>query len=368
VRFSAAIFRGVGSSLSIEEVEVGPLGPSDVLVRIHASGLCHTDREVMQGGVLARTPCILGHEGAGVVEAVGSGVTRVTRGDHVLCGGYGGACGHCYYCRRSQPMFCEQLSSSRQQGTIPNGPPRFMQAGKPIHHFICTSCFCEYTVVPEGGAIPIPREIPFDRACIIGCCVTTGVASVTRVADVEVGASVAVVGCGPVGLNVLQGATLANAGAIIAIDTNPDRLAMALQFGATHTFSPKSCDVVSEVKSLTGGRGVDYAFEAAGNDASIQSSLEITRPGGEVLILGKTPLDHHVPVRFGSIMSEKKIMRSTLGGARQLDDFPMLCRLYLDGKLKLDELISRRISLNDINAGFDELDNSNLIRAVIEMH
>lgn len=368
MKFAAAVMRNVGAPLTIEEIEVGSLGPNDVLVRLHAAGLCHTDMEVMQGAVASPPcPCILGHEGAGVVEKIGKDVTRVRPGDHVVCAVFA-SCGTCFYCAKGQPMFCEEVLSSLRQGTIRGGAPRMSQGARPVHHFLGVSCFAEYTILPEAGAIVIPPEIGFDTACLIGCCVTTGVSAVTRVAKVPIGASVAVVGCGPIGLNVLQGARIVSAETIIAIDTNRQRLELARSFGATHTLNPAEGDVIEAVKSLTSGRGVDYAFEAAGNDASIQTSLEITRPGGDVLILGKTPLDHKVPIRFGSIMSEKKIMRSTLGGGFSREDFPALCRLYLGGKLKLDELISRRIGLHAINEGFADVKDSKLIRAVIEMH
>lgn len=368
MEFSAAIARRAGDPLSIERVKIGSLGPSDVLVRIHAAGLCHTDREVMTGSVATVFPCILGHEGAGVVEAVGSAVTRVKKGDHVVCSIYGGACGHCFYCRKSQRMFCEEISASKSLGTIPKGMPRFTQGEQPLHHFLCTSCYAEYTVLPEGGAVAIPREVPFEQACILGCCVTTGFGAATRVTNVPIGASVAVIGCGPIGINVLQGASVAGAADIIAIDTNPDRLVLAQQFGATCVLSPKTQDVIAEIRKITHGRGVDYAFEAGGNDQTIQLSLEVTRPGGHVTILGKTPPDHHIPIRFGAIMGGKTILRSTLGGAHEHEDFPRLCRLYLDGRLKLDELITRRIGLADINDGMKDLDNAFGLRTVIRMH
>lgn len=367
MRFAAALLREVGSPLTVEEIEARPLGPTDVLVRLHASGLCHTDLEAIQGTYAAPAPCVLGHEGAGVVEAVGSNVSRVAVGDHVICAIFAG-CGNCFYCTRGQAMFCEDVLQAQRRGTIRGGAPRLSQRGQTIHHFLGVSCFAEYTVVPESGAIVIPREIGFEKACLIGCCVTTGVSSVTRVGKVPIGSSVAAVGCGPIGLNVLQGARIANAGPIIAIDTSKDRLALARLFGATHTINPGTDDVLSVVKSLTSGRGVDYAFEAGGNDVTIRTSLEITRPGGNVLILGKTPMDHNISIRFGSIMSEKKIMRSTLGGCVSHEDFPALCRLYLDGKLKLDELITSRISLDEINEGFAAVREGKLIRAVIEMH
>jgi S-(hydroxymethyl)glutathione dehydrogenase/alcohol dehydrogenase len=219
-------------------------------------------------------------------------------------------------------------------------------------------------VVPESGAIWIPREMPFDRACLIGCGVMTGVGAVSRLARVEAGASVVIVGCGAVGLNAIQGAVLAQAGAVIAIDRDPARLALATRLGASHTLAADE-GTIALVTDLTGGRGADYVFEAAGAEASLQLALEVTRPGGQTVILGKTEVNRKVGLRFGSMMGEKRITRSSYGGARPRRDFPWLAQLYLSGKLDLDMLISTRAPLDRINEGFAAMRRGEGIRHVI---
>ena len=211
MKFRAAVLNKINDPLTIDTLELAPLSPTDVLVRVRASGLCHTDLEVMRGSLAYPLPIVLGHEGAGIVEEVGSAVTQVAVGDHVVCS-WNPHCGHCFYCERDQPILCEPFARNQPKGLLPDGHSRMRRNGERIHHFSVTSSHAEYTIVPESGAIRVPREIPFDRACIIGCGVMTGVGAAVRKARVEAGASVVVIGCGAVGLNVLQGARLAGAG------------------------------------------------------------------------------------------------------------------------------------------------------------
>ncbi len=363
MEFRAAVLHEVGKPLAIERIGLADLHRGDVLVRIGASGLCHTDLEVMQGSVAYPLPIVLGHEGAGVVQAVGEGVTQVAPGDHVVCS-WNPHCGHCFYCERDQPILCEPFLANQRQGRLPDGATRYTLGGRPVHHFSVMSSHAEYCVVPESGAVRVPREIPFDRACLIGCGVMTGVGAVARLAQVEAGASVAVIGCGAVGLNCLQGARLQRAETIIAIDTDPAKLAMARGFGATHAVRADE-SAIEAVKTLTAGRGADCVFESAGAEAAMQLMLECVRPGGQAVILGKTNVNRRVSLRFGSLMGEKRIVRSSYGGARPQRDFPWLAQLYLDGELKLDELISRRIGLEEINAGFDAMARGEIVRAVV---
>lgn len=365
MEFRAAVLHEVGAPLAIERVTMTGLARGDVLVRIRASGLCHTDLEVIQGSLAYPMPIILGHEGAGIVEAVGDGVTAVAPGDHVVCS-WNPHCGHCFYCERDLPILCEPFQRHQPAGRLLDGASRYRLGNKPVHHFSVVSSHAEYCVVPESGAIRVPRELPFDRACLIGCGVMTGVGAVSRLARVEAGASMTVIGCGAVGLNCLQGGVIQRAATIIAIDTDPARLEMARSFGATHAIlaGPGTAE---GVRALTAGRGADYAFESAGSERSMQMMLDVLRPGGHAVILGKTNVDNKVSLRFGSMMGERRIVRSSYGGARPRRDFPWLANLYLEGKLKLDELITRRMRLEDINAGFDAMKRGELVRAVMEM-
>ena len=364
MKFRAAVLRAVGQPLTVETVELGPLKPGDVLVRVRASGLCHTDLEVIQGSLAYPLPIVLGHEGAGVVERIGAGVTLVRPGDHVVCS-WNPHCGHCFYCERDQPILCEPFTRHQPAGHMLDGESRYFLDGAKLHHFSVMSSHAEYCVVPESGAIRVPDAIPFDRACLIGCGVMTGVGAASRMARVEAGSSVAVIGCGAVGLNALQGAALEQATTIIAIDRVPGREALARSFGATNFIAAGNGDEIERVKALTGGRGADTLFECAGSEASLQLGFEITRPGGQAVILGKTNVNQKVSLRFGSLMGEKRIVRSSYGGARPRRDFPWLAQAYLDGKLKLDELISMRLPLERINEGFDAMRRGEIVRAVV---
>lgn len=364
MRFKAAVLNGVGQHLEIDELEMRPLQAGEVLVRVRASGLCHTDLEVIQGSLSYPMPIVLGHEGAGVVEEVGAGVTRVRPGDHVILS-WNPHCGHCFYCERDLPILCEPFRQHQPQGHLLDGTSRIRRDGETVHHYSVTSTHAEYTVVPESGAIPVAKAIPFDRACIIGCGVMTGVGGVIRKAKIEPGCSVAVIGCGAVGLNALQGARMAGASRIIGVDLGEEKLARAVQFGATDVIDAGDSDAVKKVLDLTGGRGADYVVESAGSAQVFRISVEMVRPGGSVIWLGKVSVDSEVSFRWGSLMGERSMVRSSYGNARPMRDFPWLVEQYLAGSLKLDELITRRIHLEEINDGFDMLARGEGIRTVI---
>jgi S-(hydroxymethyl)glutathione dehydrogenase / alcohol dehydrogenase len=364
MRFRAAVLRNPNIPMEIETLEMAPLAAGDVLVRLCASGLCHTDLEAIQGALVYPLPIVLGHEGAGIVEAVGSAVCQVRPGDHVVCS-WNPHCGHCFFCERDQPILCEPFTRNQPRGLLLDGTSRMSVHGEIVHHYSVTSTHAEYTVVPESGAIPVPQEIPFDRACLIGCGVMTGVGAAVRQARVALGSSVVVIGCGAVGLNVIQGARLAGAGPIIAIDLDRKRLDLALGFGATHHVCGTGSEVLDQVRALTHGRGADYSFEAAGRAATFRLAVEATRPGGDVVWLGKIPVNEEVAFRWGSLMGERRIVRSSYGNARPRRDFPWLAEEYLAGRLKLDELITQRIRLEDINGGFAALAKGEGIRTVI---
>ena len=366
MKFAAAVLDRPNAPLAIQTLEMAPLQPRDVLVRIRASGLCHTDLEVIQGSLAYPMPIVLGHEGAGVVEAVGKEVTQVKAGDHVVCS-WNPSCGHCFYCDRSLPILCEPFRQNQPRGLLLDGTTRMTRDGEKVHHYSVTSTHAEYTVVPESGAIPVPREIPFDRACLIGCGVMTGIGAVVRKAKVPAGSSVAVIGCGAVGLNVIQGAVLSDAAPIVAIDRDPAKLARAIEFGASETLDASAPDLLQKVRALTGGRGADFVFEAAGHKSSFRLSVEAVRPGGEVVWLGKVNVDEEVAFRWGTLMGEKRIVRSSYGGAVPRRDFPWIAREYLEGRVKLDPLITRRIALHEINDGFAALARGEGIRTVVEL-
>ena len=364
MKFRAAVLDKVNQAMTIDVLDMAPLSATDVLVKIKASGLCHTDLEVIQGSLAYPLPIVLGHEGAGIVEAVGKDVTQVSVGDHVICS-WNPHCGHCFYCERDLPILCEPFVANQPKGFLPDGRSRMKRDGRQVHHYSVTSTHAEYTIVPESGAIPIPHEMPFDRACIIGCGVMTGVGGVVRKAKVEAGTSVLVIGCGAVGLNALQGARLANASIVIAVDIGSIKLQRAVRFGATHAIDGANETVLDEIKALTGGRGPDYVFEAAGNKRSLRLSVEAVRPGGQVVWLGKINVNEDISFRWGTLMGEKRIVRSSYGGARPQRDFPWLASEYLRGRLKLDELITQRIRLDQINEGFAALARGEGIRTVI---
>ena len=364
MKFKAAILNKVNEPMTLDTLEMAPLAPTDVLVKIKASGLCHTDLEVIQGSLAYPVPIVLGHEGAGVVEAVGADVTQVKPGDHVICS-WNPHCGHCFYCERDLPILCEPFARHQPKGFLLDGRSRMKRGGEQVHHYSVTSTHAEYTVVPESGAIVVPKELPFDRACIIGCGVMTGVGAAVRKAKVAAGSSVVVIGCGAVGLNVLQGAKLVDAGKVIAVDVGKTKLDRAVQFGATHTVDGTAKDVLDQIRSLTGGRGADYVFESAGNKNTFRLSVEAVRPGGQVVWLGKINVNEDVSFRWGSLMGEKRIVRSSYGDARPRRDFPWLAEEYLKGRLKLDELITNRIRLEQINDGFTSLARGEGIRTVV---
>jgi S-(hydroxymethyl)glutathione dehydrogenase/alcohol dehydrogenase len=365
---TAAVLKGMDEELHVhDDIEIAPPGPGEVKVKVVASGVCHSDLSVQNGTIPLGTPIVLGHEGAGIVEAVGSAVTSVKPGDHVICS-WNPHCGHCFYCERGVPILCEPYKRHEPKGRLLDGTSRLSRDGALVNHFFTTSTHAELTVVPESGAIAVSKEIGFDRACIIGCGVMTGIGAAVRKARVAPGSSVLVIGCGAVGLNVLQGARLAGAATIIAGDVGAARLERARRFGATHAVDVTGEGVLDEVRALTGGRGADYVFEAAGHASAFRLAVEAVRPAGEVVWLGKINVDAEVAFRWGSLMGEKRIVRSSYGDAIPKRDFPWIVEQYLEGRVMLDELITRRIGLDEINDGFADLASGIGTRTVVEMN
>jgi S-(hydroxymethyl)glutathione dehydrogenase/alcohol dehydrogenase len=363
--YRAAVLHAPRTPLKVETITAGPLKPTDVLVRIKAAGLCHTDLEVIEGALRYPMPIVLGHEAAGVVEEVGHEARGVAVGDHVILS-WNPHCGHCFYCDRDLPILCETYLVNGPKALAFDGEPRLrLGNGGDLKQLMFLGAFGEYAIVADHQAITVPKELPFDRACLIGCGVMTGVGAALNIASIEYGSSVMVIGCGAVGLSAVQGARLAGAGAIIAVDLDDKKLTLAEKVGATGRINAGREDVVAVAKSKTGGRGVDVVLEAAGSPKGFGLSVEAARPGGEVIWLGKTDVAAEVAFRWGALMGEKRIRRSSYGGARPARDFPMLARAYLDGRLHLDQLITRRIALDEINDGFAALKSGEAIRSVV---
>jgi S-(hydroxymethyl)glutathione dehydrogenase/alcohol dehydrogenase len=363
--FRAAVLHAPRTPLSVETVTAGPLKPGDVLVRMKAAGLCHTDFEVIAGSLRYPMPIVLGHEAAGVVEAVGPQANGVVVGDHVILS-WNPHCGHCFYCDRDLPILCETYLAHGPQAVAFDGESRiWREGGGDLRQLMFLGAFGEYCIVPAGQAIVVPKEIPFDRACLIGCGVMTGVGGALNVASIDYGSTVMVIGCGAVGLSAVQGARLAGAGEIVAVDLDDKKLALAERVGATTLVNAARENAVAVAKAMTAGRGVDVVLEAAGSPKGFGLSVEAVRPGGEVIWLGKTDVTADVAFRWGALMGEKRIRRSSYGGARPARDFPLLARAYLDGKLFLDQLITRHIALDEINDGFAALKAGEAIRSVV---
>ncbi len=366
VEARAAVLREVGRPMRIETVRVGPLAPGDVLVRVRAASLCHTDLEAIEGQLAVRLPAVLGHEAAGEVAGLGEGVEGLSVGDRVVLS-WNPHCGHCFFCERSQPILCRQYLSNGPAAFHFDGRPRlFCEDGSAaLHQLMYLGGFAEYCVVPAHCAVPVPPAMPLDRACLLGCAVMTGVGAATRVAGIRWGDTAMVIGAGAVGLAAVQGARLAGAARVVAVDPNPARRAMAAAVGATDLCDPAAEDPAALARSLTEGRGADVVIESAGVPAAFRASVESARPGGQVVWLGKVGVDDPVEFRWGSLMQEKRIVRSSYGGARPQQDFPAMARAYLDGALELDALVTARIRLEDINEGFAALKRGEAIRSVV---
>jgi len=365
IEYRAAVLHEVGAPLTVDTVTSDGPAAGQVLVRLKAAGLCHTDLEVITGALRYPLPIVLGHEAAGVVEAAGPGAQGVAVGDHVVLS-WNPHCGHCFYCDRDLPILCETYLHHGPNAVGFDGDSHARLAGGgELKRLMFIGAFAEYAVVADHQAIVVPRELPFDRACLIGCGVMTGVGAALNIAQIGYGDTVIVIGCGAVGLSAVQGARLAGAGEVIAIDLDDNKLALAERVGATTLVNASREDPAAVAKAKSGGRGADVVLEAAGAPAGFRTSVEAVRPGGEVIWLGKTDIAHDVAFRWGSLMAEKRIRRSSYGGARPARDFPLLAQAYLDGRLKLDELITRRIALAEINEGFAALQRGEAIRSVV---
>ena len=357
---NAAIAHAANDKLAIEEVALPEPGPGDVLVRIMASGVCHSDWHILKGEWGMRFPMMLGHEGAGVIEEAGEDVRGVQKGDHVILS-WRTNCGSCDMCQRGYPALCDRSPQTQAKPTLKGSDtPLGLAAG--------LGTFTPYQVVPESAAVRIDPDIPFPQAALVGCGVMTGVGAVINTARVEPGSTVAVFGCGGVGLNCIQGAALAGAKMIIAVDMLDNKLAMAGTFGATHTVNASREDPVDRIKELTGGPGVHYAFEAIGLvEAPFVQSVLCTRKRGVSVWVGHAPLNTAVTIDARALIQEKTVIASFYGSARPHIDFPRLLDLYRGGRLKLDELITRSFDLEDVNEAFDVLARGEVARSVLNL-
>ncbi|MBW2268469.1 MAG: Zn-dependent alcohol dehydrogenase [Deltaproteobacteria bacterium] len=357
----AAVLREVGKPFTIEEVEVDNPGPREVLVRTAFAGLCHSDMHFQEGLYPCATPIVLGHEGAGIVEAVGSDVGYVQPGDHVItCVSI--FCGQCKQCLSGNPHRCSKEGVTRTA----SDPPRLRQPGGDMHQFMELSCFGEQMLVHENAVVKITKDIPLDRAALIGCGVTTGVGAVLNTAKVGPGSTVAVVGCGGIGLNALQGARLAGAERIIAVDRIASKLELAGRFGATDVVDASNGDPVAQVQELTGG-GVDYSFEAIGLKETAEQCFAMLAPGGTATVIGMIPLGTKIELHGVDLLSEKKIQGSNMGSNRFRTDMPTYIQLYLQGRLELDQLLSQHLQLDEINEGFEAIKGGEVARSVLVM-
>ena len=366
MKTQAAVAWKAGAPLSIETVDLEGPRAGEVLVEIKATGICHTDYYTLSGAdPEGLFPAILGHEGAGVVLEVGPGVTSVARDDHVIPL-YTPECRQCKFCLSRKTNLCQQIRSTQGRGLMPDATSRFSLDGKPILHYMGTSTFSNYIVVPEIALAKVRPDAPFETICYIGCGVTTGVGAVIFTAKVEAGANVVVFGLGGIGLNVIQGAKLVGADKIIGIDTNPARESMARRFGMTHFINPKATpNVVDAIVQLTDG-GADYSFECIGNTTTMRQALECCHKGwGQSIIIGVAAAGEEIATRPFQLVTGRQWKGSAFGGARGRTDVPKIVDWYMDGKLNIDDLITHRLKLEDINTGFDLMKRGESIRSVV---
>lgn len=363
----AAVAVEAGKPLELTTVNLDGPKAGEVLVEIKATGICHTDEFTLSGadpeGIF---PAILGHEGAGVVVDTGPGVTTLKKGDHVIPL-YTPECRQCEYCLSGKTNLCQAIRVTQGQGLMPDGTSRFSKGGDTIYHYMGTSTFSNFTVVPEIALAKIRKDAPFDKVCYIGCGVTTGVGAVVNTAKVEPGSNVVVFGLGGIGLNVIQGAKMVGANKIVGVDLNPAREALGRQFGMTDFVNPKeiSGDIVGHLVELTGG-GADYSFECIGNTTTMRQALECCHKGwGESIIIGVAGAGQEISTRPFQLVTGRSWRGTAFGGARGRSDVPGIVDWYMEGKINIDDLITHTMPLEEINKGFDLMHEGASIRSVV---
>ena len=355
----AAVLHEVNQPLRMEEVDIAPPGPREVVVRTGASGVCHSDLHFVEGLYATVFPVVLGHEAAGTVEEVGSLVDYVKPGDRVICC-LSVFCGHCERCTTGRPVLCSRTGLVRG----PDETPRLSQGGDPVTQFANLGSFAEKMLVHENSLVKIDQDIPFEQMALIGCGATTGLGAAMNTAKVEPGSTVAVIGCGGVGLNAIQGAVLAGALRVIAIDAVEDKLSLAREFGATDVIDASSGDVDTRVKDLTRG-GVDYSFEAIGKKETAELAFGILRAGGTATIIGMIPQGTKIELDGSAFLRERRIQGSSMGSNHFRVDMPRYVDFYLQGRLKLDELVTRRLKLEEVNEAFQYMKEGSVARSVL---
>jgi S-(hydroxymethyl)glutathione dehydrogenase/alcohol dehydrogenase len=363
----AAVAHKAGAPLTIETIDVEGPKAGEVLVEIKATGICHTDEFTLSGAdPEGLFPAIMGHEGAGIVVECGPGVTTLKPGDHVIPL-YVPECRQCDYCLSGKTNLCQAIRVTQGQGVMPEGSSRFSLGGAKLHHYMGTSTFSNFTVVPEIALAKIREDAPFDIVCYIGCGVTTGIGAVINTAKVEPGANVVVFGLGGIGLNVIQGARLAGANRIVGVDTNPGKRALAEKFGMTHFVNPKEVkgDLVPYLVTLTEG-GADYSFECIGNVEVMRQALECCHKGwGVSVIIGVAGAGQEIKTRPFQLVTGRVWKGTAFGGAKGRRDVPKIVDWYMEGKIMIDDLITHRLKLDEINKGFDLMHEGKSIRSVV---
>lgn len=360
MKIKAAVYQKPHQPLTIEEVEIRKPGAGEVLVRTVCSGVCHSDMHFVDGLWQLPIPTVLGHEAAGVVEEVGDGVTYVKKGDRVIMS-FRPFCGTCYYCLRGTPHLCND------PGIQASAAGRLTWKGGPLLQFSNVGSFAEYMITSQNGVVKIPTEMPMAEAALIGCGVMTGIGAALYTAKVPGGSICVVIGCGGIGLNVIQGCKLAGASQIIAVDVVDGKLDLAKKFGATHTINAKTDDAVAAVKTLTNGLGAEYAFEAIGSPAAATQAFEMIRNGGTAVIVGMMPLGSEVKLNGVGFLMEKKAIGCMYGSANFREHMPKLVDLFLQGRIDLSGLVSQRLPLADVNKGFDLMRSGKVARSVLDI-
>ncbi len=363
MKTKAAVLYEANTPLVIEELDLDDPKEGEVLVKIGAAGICRSDWHFMAGEAKTALPAVLGHEGSGVVAEVGRGVTSVKPGDPVILS-FVSRCGRCHFCTTGKPNLCDLHMATST--TMLDGTHRLHKGSTNYTPLSKLACFSQYSVTPETACVPCPTDLPMDKAAVIGCCVTTGVGAVVNAAEVKPGTTVAVVGCGGVGLNVLQGARLAGATRIIAVDINEGALEFAMQFGATHSVNPSQQDAEARVREITGGLGADYTFEVFGSGKTVEMAYNMARKGGTVTIVGIPPDGDDPSIDAVALVRQEKTLKGTYYGSAQLQvDMPRMVELYQTGRLNLDDLITRSYRLEDINEAYQDLNRGEVGRGVI---
>jgi Zn-dependent alcohol dehydrogenase len=363
MRTKAAVLYETGQPAVIEEITLDPPHQGEVLVRMEAAGVCHSDLHVRDGMIPEPMPLVLGHEGTGVVTEVGQGMIGLHAGDRVVLT-IVPACGHCYFCQRGEPHMCSTSGAMAARGVLSDGTSRMHAGTQTLYHFNSVSCFSEYVVVPQEGAVKIPNDIPLEAAALLGCAVVTGVGAVERTAGVRPGDSVAVMGCGGVGLNVIQAASLSGAYPIIAIDIRPEKIELARSFGASHGINSREQDAAATVQEIT-EYGVDWAFEVIGNPRTIEQAWELIRPGGTVVVVGLAAKGSKVTLPAFDFISEKNIRGCFYGSSHFHADVPMILKRIQAGRMHIDGMVSHSIPLEELEAAFTRLRTGDGARTLV---